>query len=532
MRYENSLTSNVQNYIAESLAKKVQAAQSGWELGNVAKDIRSYLCDQSSLSTPDFVIRRFLQTKQSAILPTGLNIPNLLENKNIPWPVDVLKTLAATLASRSVESGTKIEKKSWLNYLSGQRNPQNREMVYRIAFTVDMDIETTIDLLLASDMEAFSVRYPLDLCVLFCLRTPGKYTWSEALGMVEDFTQKRNDKGAVDEVPTDGMTRQIASDLDAIFAQNLPDADAKQSLVDYMVVHSGEFVNFGTTHDPKYLPGYSLSRQENFIRLLDYLAVFFPDYSWTEELTPSENSKNIEGKQWGPGKTVFETIKYRSDGTPALPTLVRSMFFNSEWKDIIWSDDFGTVSTNEFESSMRKLCQNYEQQMMKVERLRNGGKNVAFFRRQDALLFIYFFIIGYRKLLHKAGNPATKNLSRPKPNTNGKRSVELYPTPIENINLINSMCMSGDPFDDAISEVLSNIDYVFSDPDDTEAVAERFDSIKDSFNLVLAQMDYMNVYLPARFDRFIILSLLSASPSELTPLIMCQSELDFYEKSI
>ena len=58
MRYENGLTNNVQNYIAKTLAKKVQEAQPGWELGNVARDIRSYLCDQSSLSTPDFVIRR------------------------------------------------------------------------------------------------------------------------------------------------------------------------------------------------------------------------------------------------------------------------------------------------------------------------------------------------------------------------------------------------------------------------------------------------------------------------------------------
>ena len=93
------------------------------------------------------------------------------------------------------------------------------------------------------------------------------------------------------------------------------------------------------------------------------------------------------------------------------------------------------------------------------------------------------------------------------------------------------MCVSGDPFDDAISEVLSNIDYVFADPDDVDAIADRFDSLRDSFNLILAQMDYANVYLPARFDRFVILSLLAVNPTELTPLIMCQSELDYYEDS-
>lgn len=516
MRYENSLTSNVHNYIAETLSKKIQAAQSGMELSKAARDIRSYLCDQSTLSTPDFVIRRFLQARQSAILPDNVDLPNLLENTNISWPVEVLNLLSTSLAKLSKDRGTKIEKKSWLAYLSGKQKPQNREMVFRIAFSIDMDVDTTIDLLLASDIEPYSVRYPLDLICLFCQRTPGKYSWGEALNMLDEFLNKATESVHTEVMPTLGMTRQITSDLDAIFAQSLPDADAKKTLVDYMVQHTNEFVNFGTSSKPKYLPGYSLSREEKFVRLLEYLAIFFPDYSWTEELTK------------GPGNTVFETIKYRPDGTPALPSLVRAMFFNGEWKDIIWVNENGSSSSNEFEESMRKLCQNYEQQMMKVERLRNGGNNVAFFRRQDALLFIYFFIVGYRKLLQKVDNPAAKNQSRPKPNTDGKK---FYPTPSENLNLVNSMCVSGDPFDDAISEVLSNIDYVFADPDDVDAIADRFDSLRDSFNLILAQMDYANVYLPARFDRFVILSLLAVNPTELTPLIMCQSELDYYEDS-
>ena len=44
-------------------------------------------------------------------------------------------------------------------------------------------------------------------------------------------------------------------------------------------------------------------------------------------------------------------------------------------------------------------------------------------------------------------------------------------------------------------------------------------------------MGYMNLYLPASFDRFVALSLLSADPDEITPLIMCQEELDYYEQS-
>lgn len=534
MRYDNSLTSNVQDYIAETLAKKVQEAQSGLALSEIAKDIRSYLCDQSSLSTPDFVIRRFLQAKQNAILPVDVDIPNLLENKNLPWPADVLNVLSASLAKLSEERETNIEKKSWLAYLSGKRNPQNREMVFRIAFSIDMDVDTTIDLLLASDTEPYSVRYPLDLICLFCQRTPGKYTWSEALGMLDEFSQRRTEGARTEAMPTAGMTRQISSDLDAIFKKTSPDADAKMSLIDYMVQHSNEFVNFGTPSKPKYLPGYSQSRQEKFIRLLDYLAIFFPYYSLTEELTPAENSKDVEVKQWGPGKTIVETIKIRPDGTPALPTLIRAMFFYGEWRNIIWSDDSCSASNDEFESSMRKLCQNYEQQMMKVERLRNGGNNIAFFRRKDALLFIYFFIIGYRNLLSKYNDPTTIDYSDLIRNPDGKRTFINLPNPRECMELIDSMCGSGDPFDEAIAEVLSNIYYAYyilADCNDEYVVTERFNNLKDCFNLILAQMDYTNMYLPARFDRFVILSLLAVAPTELTPLIMCQAELDNYMAS-
>lgn len=575
MRYENSLTSNVQNYIAETLAKKVQAAQSTWELSDVARDVRSYLCDQSSLSTPDFVIRRFIQVKQSAILPSDVDIPNLLENKNLPWPADVLDALSASLAKLSEDRGTKIEKKSWLAYLSGKRNPQNREMVFRIAFSINMDVDTTIDLLLASDFEPYSTRYPLDLICLFCQRVPGKYTWDEALGTLDVFTQKGVGGFIGKSVPTPGMTRQISSELDAIFEKNLPDADAKESLIEYMVSNSSEFPCYKKTVtracrgedgkviqdtkkvekrgddgkvrlieekvtrkekrvEPHYLEGFSFSRMNCFIRLAEYLAVFFPCYG----VPPIP-------------------LDCEDDSSPKLQSLVRSMFFNCELAEIFPKDESikkgekknpdstkGTqgkslvTEDKKFNELMRQLLQNYEAHMTAVSKLReylsdayieteqarNREKDdfVSFFSRKDALFFIYFFIVGYRNLLSRYYDPDSTDYSEWNPKEN-----KDFPSPKESVErILKDMCWSGDPFDEAIAQVLSDIEYVYFDLKETDTTATQFSYLKECFDLILAQMDYMNLYLPSRFDRFVILSLLAEEPTALTPLIMCQAEPD------
>lgn len=593
MRYENSLTSNVHNYIAETLAKKIQAAQSGMELNKAARDIRGYLCDQSTLSTPDFVIRRFLQANQNAILPNNADIPNLLESKNVPWSSEVITSISADLAKLSKERGTKIEKKTWIAYLSGKQNPQNREMVFRIAFSIDMDVDTTIDLLLASDLESYSARYPLDLICLFCQRTPGKYSWGEVCGMLEEFTRKSTNGFIGTNIPSQGMTRQISSNLDAIFAKNLPDADAKGTLINYMVSNSAEFPCYKKTveravrdkngkiikdnedieesdengkivtttkkvtrkeirEEAHYLEGFSLGRMEKFIRLTEYLAVLFPYYG------------------------AISPIDYENDGSPKLQSLVRSMFFNCELAELFPKADdqkkkskkkpdtkpkkLSTTKDEKFNEVMRQLLQNYEAHMtaisklreklsdanVEVEQVEHSGKDdfVSFFSRQDALFLIYFFIIGYRNLLALYFDPDCiddselnhhwkKDFSSPEESIErvimGKKS---YPTPRQiHDRIMKDMFWSGNPFDEAMALVMSNIEYIYFDIEEIDDTETQFNYLSECFNIILAQMDYMNLYLPARFDRFVILSLLSGNPTELTPLIICQVQHDHYEGS-
>ena len=492
MRYQNSLTSNVQEYISKALADKVSAAEKPLEVISVAKDIRNHLCDRTTLNTPDFVIRRFIQTHHAEILPSGKEIPNLADGCNVPWEADVIDSLATTLTRWSKECGTNISKKEWERYFSGT-GASKREKVFKIAFTLGMDTDSTIDLLLAFDMEAYTVRYPLDLICLFCQKKPGKYTWPEAEALLEEFNQTATLPGKDSPNPTPGMTRMISSGLEAIFAESLPEADEKNAFIKYMIKNSGEFVGCKDGEKKVYLPGYSLSRMNGFMRLAQYLAILYPDYY-------------TAGTDLHPEGTVHKTIEFTDDGLPILQTLVRAMFYHSGWQNIYWDEDNNKKGTSgNFEQQMRILCQNYEQHMMKIERLRKGGKSIAFFERRDALLFIYFLVRGYIKLGSR----------------HGKGAQEAY-------SQIDDMLDSGNDFDYAIAEAFEKATYVFEFSDDENCIASRFKSLTECFNLILTQLGYTKLYLPARFDRFVVLALLSASPDELTPLIMSQEELDSY----
>ena len=174
---------------------------------------------------------------------------------------------------------------------------------------------------------------------------------------------------------------------------------------------------------------------------------------------------------------------------------------------------------------MYELCNNYEQHLDAIERLRSGGNFVEFFERRDALLFIYFLINGYIKLKDSIEHNVQKTYSLiyEMLGINSAKKAETA------MDIINSMLCSGDDFDYAIAESLEKAEYVFQNSDDDSLISERFSSLLESFNLILTQLDYTNIYLPARFDRFVVLALLSATPDELTPLIMCQEELEYYE---
>lgn len=497
MRYENSLTTSVENHIESKLAMNIIRANSRQAIGSTARDIRAYLSDPATVSSPDFVIRRYIQSHHPGLLKEYRDLPDLTTSSNAPWDDSVIRSLSGKLAKLSSEQGAKIEAKEWRNYLTG-KGVKKRPKAFMIAFTLQMGVEDTLDLLLALEMDPYSVRYPLDLICLFCQEVPGTYTWAEAEAMLDEFLARRPAVSGDVMAPSAGMTEQISTDLKQIFEKNLQGSNAREALLDYMVANASEFVSCKKGGKEYFLPGYSLRRMEMYQRLCEYLAVLYPSYHVraTQKDGEGEN-RDWDDNLWNARK---ETVT-DENGTISLTDLTRAMFSDGLWSDIMWKKGDGEEA---FERQMREFCNNHVQHMMAVERLRRGGKNVAFFDRRDALLMTYFLISGWVRLCSS--------------------EEEVHQ---ETADLLRDMAFTDTEFDIAVEEVLDKAERILS-PTYTGSAASRFQTLCECFNMILAQLGYQNLYLPAQFDRFVLLSLLAEDPAELSVAVMSQGDWEFY----
>ena len=499
MSYSNSLTTGIQTYIRTTLAQKITASTTVRRIGRTAREIRAYLSDPSTLSTPDFVIRRYLQACHPGLLDDYGPLPDLVAGqKNLPWPQQVIESLASRLAALSKEQQAAISASQWRNYLTGS-SARKREQVLAMAFTLKMDSDQTLDLLLAFGMEPFSVRYPLDLICMFCLKDPGTYTWAQAQDMLREFLARRTSQACGTTAATAGMTEQIEADLDELFGQHLQGSNARDALIRYMVDHSGEFISFRDGKKEVFLPGYTLGRTAQYHRLTEYLAVLYPH---TITAIPGKDGQGSD-RQWDPKlwHNRTEYVDGGSAGEISLSALTRAMFWSAGWTEIWWD---GEIEPGSFQDNMRKFCENYEQHIGKVSRLFRGGSTIAYFDRRDALLFIFFFISGCGKLLTDPDYDAEHRLSR-----------------------LRDMTCSGDSFDRTLGSVLKKLEELYGEFA-TEDAALRFRILCRCFNMILAPMDHANLYLPAQFDRFVLLALLAEDPEELAGVVMSESVWEEY----
>ena len=559
MHFDNSLTFNVQFYIETVIAKKFAAREKDWNLKSSAESFREFLCAAECVNTLDFVIRRYIQARHSELLPSdeelvaltkdeehpdGEKLADLTEDMNLPWHKNVLQFLAQKLFDLSQaqieqgpceteqdnnKQGIKIEKKEWLNYLSGAKGIRDREKAFLVAFTLGMTIEDTLDILLSCGLEPYSVRHPLDLICTFCQKRPGRYTWVQAEDMYDEFWTHRTACKDNLNAPTKGMTVQITSELEKIYGKDQGDDDAKKELVQYMVANAGEFPAFVKRVQRKdkktksvyykdmeyFLPGYSMTRTEQYQRLAQYLAMLYPSYIRVKRKKSKTNNSVSE--------IDVVMVSQDENGIPDLPQLVRSMLLNSNLvaKEFDWDlskfesgDEEYDDASYAFEQQMKKYWSNYLQHIMAVDRLLtkedstdDGIKeyqNYEYFRRNDILLFLYFLIDGYRKTVIDKDENTLTALKTLRENGDGldKEIKE---------------------FDDAIVELLKKVEYLFTKFRDDQN-DKKVNMLRECFNLILAQMDYEELYLPSLFDRLFFSMLLCDDSHNLLRMVLCQGE--------
>lgn len=513
MRYSSSLTTSVKEFVEEELARRITEANDSQKIGATALEIRQNLSDPAGLSTPDFVLRRYIQARRPELLEGMAGLADLVRGKrNVPWDSAVIRRLARVLEKESQAEGAKIEDKEWQGYLSGKSCPRKRKKAFMAAFTLGMSVEDTMDLLLACDMEPYSVRNPLDLICMFCQSAQEPYTWAEAEDMYSQFLAGRKAQGekAIG-TPTAGMTEKLSGKLTELFSEGLQGANARQALVNYMLANSGEFPGYSkvvqaakeaTKTQPAreritrevFLEGYSTERLELFLRLAEYLAVLYPDY--TADVAKKDGEE--ENRDWDVKVWDRERKPVADEKGISLSALSRAMLEKSLWADIIW--DKGK-NEEPFEQKMRELCVNYEKHLMAVDRMRRSGSNPAFFERRDGMLFGYFLISGFLEVC--AGSA---------------------PGDRERYARLQELAFREHDFDMAMEEILDKVERVLMGEDNAK---KRFDCLRECFNMLLAQLEYPNVYLPSQFDRFVLLSLLAEDPAELSALVMSRGDWAF-----
>lgn len=491
MRYENGLTSSVNDYISGILARKIARANRTRDVAAAARSVRAYLEDPATLVTPDFVIRRHIQAEHSDLLPADAAVPDLIHGPNLPWEEAVVDAVATKLFKADLG----LTKAAWKNYLTGRGCPK-REGLFKIALGLRMDAETTLDLMLALGEEPYNPRSPMDFVCLFCQKQPGRYLWRDVEEILEAFRKAAPVSSGNLQTGTPGMTEELAMGLEDIFDCYLGENQSKQALLNYMMENAAEF-------NPS---GYSHNRMEGFRQLSKALAILYPIYYAAQNDGVDKDAKELS---------------FDPEGYPTFRSLTTAMFQKNGWEDVQWGEKDQTRKLYTFWKGFRA-------HMTGVDRLRSGGNNVQFLTRQDALVFIYFFITGYQRVKQECagGNSDWSPAYTPA----GMQMEKRLPSPREQLALLETLYGTEDSFGFSYNYALRRLERIFADPDDRERILPELERLVRVVDVFLTELGYQELYLPASFDRFVLLSLLSGNPEEFTPLLLSGLELEELEE--
>lgn len=406
------------------------------------EEVWEYLENTSMTMTAGLVLRRHLQRA----FPNRFGGREELLNKaNAPWDEQTLKALSAFLEKESNFHGLELRKKDWSNYLLDKRMPQKRETALKIILVTQMNMDTALDFLLACTMEPFSAREVWDSIVMFCVQTPGRYTWNDVCKMEEDYqigivlARRAGIRGAVEKIDKP-MTQWLPVQMDAHKEKTKEEAMA--DIVRDMVSRYREFWDRNPSlpqHNGTILSeqidadGFSMGHYLAYRRLAQYLSIF---YNWYEtehwhkyddmdaEKKPERYARTLvhemEKKRNKPKGTKEERKRQKefldylelhqddADRDCKIPTfgsLYKALLFHG---GLVTRGETATQSSNARSKKISISCaadeivqwaNTLEDRMYSVDRILTGGEKRGFFQRRDALLFVYFFLHAYSSWL-------------------------------------------------------------------------------------------------------------------------------------
>lgn len=483
------LTSQVKEEIDHLLKSYMAQASSEWDMSTTAGNIQENLSDRGSAIDLSFYLRRYIQGCYKEWFPEDIPFLDLYQTKNVDWIADnpkqneqLIDIVSKELSKISGERKTNIATRDWKRYLTGARITK-REILFRIAFTFDMDVKETIGLMLACGQEPYSYRDPMDVICWFCQESHNKYKWDSVVRMLEEFRDKRikNIQGTENATaPTEGMTKKFESQARAIIDDHLTAPVEEKVWIACMLENSQEFVQFPVVKNGKKtidsLPGYSFDKMRKMMTLAIYLVKMYPYY-------------------WEFDHKVSVEVDW--EGYPILTELVTAIFTLSGWDRNGWKGKVKTDTDHEIAYDFIQIfCSNYrDNHISNVKRLREGKGDVEFFTRQDALLFTFFLLSGYLS-----------------------EKIELLEHD-EICKNIEPLLSQNTPFDSTIERALNKAKTAREKEADLK---KRFRMLRTSFNLILKELGYHELYMPSMLDRLLLLALLNEDPNKMAGLIMCE----------
>lgn len=270
MPYDHSLTQQAQEVMNTSILSRIQKINENEMNALYAKSrpdyaaLRRFLLDTSTLTSPGFVLRRYIQTKfphfltdaQGNLLRPGVDYTDLTRTANVPWEKDgstaivdqVAKKLAHICAQNHKQNPDypNLTKTTWHNYLTDSQPQADR--ILMIAVTLQMDVETTKEYCLACGYDGYSARNPLDMICYYCQQWPEQYDWPKVLELFRRFQQQVRFQTAASSAPPAeapaGQTARLYRWFSDLFNASLPADQRDQALISLMAGHADQFLSY------------------------------------------------------------------------------------------------------------------------------------------------------------------------------------------------------------------------------------------------------------------------------------------------
>ena len=565
MEYGHSITDSVQRELNMSIYRKISNMNEElYDKGDV-ESIREFLSDVTTVSTPDFVIRRHVQTHSPKLL-AGCQYQDLTQTRNVSWPKETINQLADRLfklcSERNAEDpqNPKIDKASWIQILSGERTPTDRNIILKIAVVLQMDVDTTKSLFLACNQNAYSARNPQELIAYYCQHWPGLYQWADVQRLLHRYIQsapsapasvKKSARPAV--IP--GKTYVLSGKVEQLWNSDKPVQENEDELLQFMCSNTDQLSAGAKNKYGKYVvkdPG-SATNRYYYMRFMQYLAVLYPTvqvllrqpsderrvkriYNVSDETpenksapktvnvkkahikkcsvhesTPKSNKKQEKSALDSALEQALQNASYPANtpveilpnGLPSFPDLLAGMYqavgwdFNG-WKAKSASSIDSDSTASAYNDNDFSFVRNYDKRGPKI--LQKTGEASGSVSRRDVLLFGYFFL---RAIVEADENTRQKISALYEGGNPIQPDKDIVPEDFAQLVA---------PFDQTMKKLVCGL--TASDND--------VGMFLSGFNDLLTCFHFIPLYLPSPFDRFALLSLLTdESDPILSQLLLC-----------